>query len=754
MRKCLFFTLGFVFSLLFWATDYAKIPIALVYLLGYGLAFTRFELPYLQKSLLFSLVGAVFGWGYFNLYQSHYYDPLDDYVGEKIYVECEVLDFPNWETYSYSVMVEVILPNSKVKTLLYMDQQASELAVGDRFWTEALLRSAGETFQGDSITYYTAKGIMLRGVASGELLVEPVERISPRHWPTYAARWLKTGISQAVPSRYEGLVLALVTGNREKLSDDFSASLTRTGLSHTVAVSGMHLAFLAGALRLLLPSGRRWTSFLVIFVMVSFMLISGSTPSIMRATVMIVMLHLAPMFMRERDDITALATAILLILLQNPYSITHVGLHLSVASVAGILLFSDATLTRLKEKFGVDWEYGATWPVKLVLSSISATSGAMVFTTPLVAYYFGSISLIAPLSNLLTLGAVSISFAGGLIVGIIGGISPIIGKICAFPLVLFWEYLQRVVTILSGWMLSAITMDSIFYKLWLALVYGILLAFYLYRGKKRWIIPCTCCIFSFMMVFTLHRFVHFSANITMDVLDVGQGQAILLTVGDKFIVSDCGGSSYDNPGDMVADRVQALGENRVHLLVLSHCHTDHSNGVLQLMNRVHVEAIAMPEFDPENPVQAEIVEKARECGTEIWYITEKTQVSLGDNEEIVLFPPVGSGDMNEEGLTLLVTSGEQDILVTGDMNMQTEEILISTFELPDIEILVVGHHGSKYSTSLAFLEAIQTEIAVISVSSSNTYGHPTKEVLDKLELYGIDVYRTDYDGVVRFRSAG
>ncbi len=645
------------------------------------------------------------------------------------------------------------MPQSKVKTLLYMDSQASDLMVGDRFWTEASLRSASVTFQGEEITYYTAKGIMLRGVAAGELSVEVAEWISPRHFPAYAARWLKNGINQAIPSQYEGLVLALVTGNRDKLTDDFSASLSRTGLSHTVAVSGMHLAFLAGIMRIMLPSGRTWASFLVIFVMISFMLISGSTPSIMRATVMIIMLHTAPLFQRERDDYTALATAVLLILLQNPYSITHVGLHLSVASVLGILLFSEEMLEKLQDKFRLDWDYNMKMPLKILFSSISSTTGAMFITTPMVAYYFGSISLIAPISNLLTLGAVSTAFAGGLILGVIGGIAPTLAQICVLPLIPILGYIQWIVPTLSGLMLSAVTMESILYKIWLGFVYVILMVFLLHKGKKRWILPLLCCVFSFYLVFTLNQYLHFKASLTMDVLDVGQGQSILFTVGDKFVVSDCGGSSYDNTGDMVADRVQALGKNTVHLLVLSHCHADHSNGVIQLMNRVHVEVIAMSEFDPENSIQQEIVDKARETDTEIWFITEETHVTLAESQKIVLYPPVGSGDLNEEGLTLLVTSGEQDILVTGDMNMQTEEILISTFDFPDVEIFVVGHHGSKYSTSSLFLETIQAEIAVISVSSTNTYGHPTKEVLDKLELFGIDVYRTDYDGAVRIRSA-
>ena len=131
---------------------------------------------------------------------------------------------------------------------------------------------------------------------------------------------------------------ALVTGNRDSLSDPFTSSLQRTGLSHTVAVSGMHVAFLAGALSLLLGRGRRSTALVLIPLVLLFMTVAGSTPSVVRASVMILMLEIAPLFDRERDGPTALGFALLLILIQNPFAAAHVGLQLSFLAVAGILL--------------------------------------------------------------------------------------------------------------------------------------------------------------------------------------------------------------------------------------------------------------------------------------------------------------------------------------------------------------------------------------------------------------------------------
>ena len=111
------------------------------------------------------------------------------------------------------------------------------------------------------------------------------------------------------------------------------------------------------------------------------------------------------------------------------------------------------------------------------------------------------------------------------------------------------------------------------------------------------------------------------------------------------------------------------------------------------------------------------------------------------------FPPVGSGDPNEQGLTYLCSSGDFDLLITGDMSGQTELALIGQYDLPDLEVLMVGHHGSKYSSQQDFLSALTPEAAIISVGD-NSYGHPTQEAMDRLSRNGAAVYRTDRQGNV------
>jgi competence protein ComEC len=166
-----------------------------------------------------------------------------------------------------------------------------------------------------------------------------------------------------------------------------------------------------------------------------------------------------------------------------------------------------------------------------------------------------------------------------------------------------------------------------------------------------------------------------------------------------------------------------------------------------LLSRVAISALAIP--DPEGSFVAEdIIELARRRGTDIIYVTETLRVSLGEMT-VVLYPPVGMGDENEKGLTILAL-GDMSALITGDMNAASERALLRFANIPHVDMLVVGHHGSRFSTSEELLAAITPDIAVIS-SGENNYGHPARETLAKLESFSVPVFRTDQMGNVTVR---
>ena len=211
------------------------------------------------------------------------------------------------------------------------------------------------------------------------------------------------------------------------------------------------------------------------------------------------------------------------------------------------------------------------------------------------------------------------------------------------------------------------------------------------------------------------------------------------------VLVDCGSSnSYISAGDVAADHLLSAGIRRLDAVVLTHYHADHANGLALLLARVGVDTLYLPDIAEEDGEKSEVLALSERYGVEVRYVTEETQTAVGE-ASLTLYPPVGEGGENELGLTILCSAGDFDTLITGDMDSRTERVLVSSYPLPDIEVLLVGHHGSRYSTSEELLETVTPEVGVVSVGS-NSYGHPTRDALLRLTDAGVTVYRTDLQG--------
>lgn len=737
------------------------LPLGCTFLLAFAITF----LPRLRQTVRgrrarYAAFGLALGFFWTAGYSWIFWRPAEMLDEKTVRLSATVSQWPQETDYGgFSVLARADSQGwGTVPILLYVNEQGADLRPGDRIETVAHCALADRASSGEEITYYTAKGIFLTGQAYGRLEVERPDRVPLRDWPAYWSQALKESISQSFPSDVSGLIQALVTGNRDNLSDPFTTSLQRSGLSHTVAVSGMHLAFLAGLLSLLFGGWRRLASLVTIPVTLIFTLTAGCTPSVVRAAVMILLLHIGPLFYRERDEFTSLGTALLLLLLYNPFSAAHVGLQLSFAAVAGIFLCAQPLQTALMARipFRPTKRWTFWWAIQLVpkfvVSTFCATLGASVFTVPLSAVYFQSVSLIAPISNLLTLWAVGILFGAGVLIGTLGVFLPELAALLALPFGLLGRYLNAVIDSLSSFTFSAVTTQSIYYRAWLVLVYLMLVLIPILPGKKRWIIPTCCGVSALCLAMLLNAWSFWWGNGGVTVLDVGQGQSVLVRSGRFLCLVDCGGDSYDSAGDLAADFLGDYGVGRLDLLVLTHFHADHANGVTELLKRVQVDTLAIPPATgAEEPLRAEILAAAQEQGIEVLEIGQDTCLTLDEDRTVRLYAPLGAGETNEAGLACLVSTGDFDTLVTGDMGADVEQKLLAHTQLPDLEVLVAGHHGSKDSTSQQLLAATAPDYAFLSVGEHNSYGHPAQETLERLAAAGCRIYRTDLQGTITLR---
>ena len=210
---------------------------------------------------------------------------------------------------------------------------------------------------------------------------------------------------------------------------------------------------------------------------------------------------------------------------------------------------------------------------------------------------------------------------------------------------------------------------------------------------------------------------------------------------------DCGGGSGTQAASEAVRQLWSNGFYHIDGIILTHYDKDHVNGVVPLLAQIGADSLYIPDSEDKDGFRQDIEENFR---GDVNIIEERLSVECGMGT-ITIIPSDPSATGNETSLCILFQAEDCDILITGDRNKAGELQLMEQVELPDLEVLIVGHHGSKSSTSIDLLRATMPELAVISVGEDNLYGHPEDETLDRLSLFGCKILRTDLDGTIIIR---
>lgn len=695
-------------------------------------------------------ISAAAGFCYSALYGFVFVMPNEVYRQTETDAEFTASDFP--QVTDYGARVEAVFENHKgqrVSARVYLYEKVPEIRPGDVISGRFSFDLADEMF-GEKTDMMLAKGIKLFAYQEGDISVKNPDGVSPLLYPRYIAHSLKEKIGEVFPDDVSPFITAIITGDSSLLNENeqVSDNLKISGIYHVAAVSGMHVAFIVG-ICLIFTKNRRRGAAVIFPALIIYMAVAGFRPSVVRATVMQIILVSSFLFERENDSITSLSAALLVLLLANPTACKDVGLQLSFAATLGIITVTP----RIYKTFaGIFEKEKPGKRTKRVLASVfasaSASVGATVFTLPLTAYYFGYVSLVAVITNILIFWALSLAF--GLSFAVCGAayIFLPLGRIMAVLVSILVRYILLAAEIMSGFAFSAVYISNPLIFVWLLILYAAFIFLALKKAAPRaYIIPGSALSILLCLIFIISPEIFKSGGLKLTVLDVGQGLSAIITCGDYTAVVDCGSSSGEDAGETAAGYLLGYGINSVDLVVLTHYHEDHANGMAKLMDRVQVRAVAMPEPMPSDLDVFEEIEAAADAnGTKLIYVTENVDIALGD-ARLSVFAPLGAYSENERGLSLLCSKGSYDILITGDMQAETEAVLLYSTAIADIETLVVGHHGSKYSTSDELLDTTKPETAVISVGY-NSYGHPTEEVLERLRDRNIQVFRTDISGNV------
>ena len=708
---------------------------------AFVLALSRLFLPENPgRRILLIGVGLSLAFGYYWLYQRQVQAPMEALAGTEQSVTMTLCDYAS--PTSYGAKVTVRLTNLPGKAVYYGDASLLELQPGQTVEDRVFFQSAAR-IRDEGVSVFTSKGVFLLAYSRGDAAFDQGTADSPRWWPARLGHAMGGRIGDMMDGDAAGFLTAILTGETTDLSEGAAWDLSESGMYHILAVSGMHCGFLLLLLRTVIGRHRRrLLAGITTVLLIGYAMLAGARPSMVRACVMLVFLLAAPLFRRESDAPTSLLTALSLILLANPFAAASIGLQLSFGAVAGIFWLTP----KLYKSLLGERKRGRVF--RTAAAGFSTTMGALVFTTPLTAYYFGLLVLVSPLSNLLCLWAASVVFISGLIAVFLSFLCPPLGNLAGLIPALFGRYILTVAHWLAELPYHAVYFSNDYLKYWLVFAYLLFGLAYVLKPKtgRKYLAAAGCCAAALAVTVFLGK-ARYQGDLDVLALDVGQGQSILLASEGQFALTDCGSANnwYD-PGETAVHQLRTMGCRNLDYLILTHYDADHINGAAKLLEHIPVSTLVVPELPEDGSMGASVLEAAEANGTSLRIMAEAETVAFG-SAALTIYPPVSDREDNERGLTVLASAGDTDLLITGDMDSATERGLLETYDLPDIEILVVGHHGSKYSTSEDLLEAVAPELAVISVGS-NSYGHPTDETLRRLVKAGCAVCRTDKQGSI------
>jgi len=538
-------------------------------------------------------------------------------------------------------------------------------------------------------------------------------------------------INSSFKTEISSLLNGLILGNKSTIPDDVYKDFQRSGLAHLLAVSGGNVgvlcAFVEILFRRVLKVYGRGVNFIIIGVIVVFAIITGLSASVVRASIMAIIYYLGRIIYRNPDTINSLGVAALLMLLKNPIYLFDIGFQLSFLSVLSIAIF-----------YKMIYEYFIKFKVPKNISSLCAVSiSAQILILPLLAYYFCELSLISFLTNLVAVPLAGVLVPIGLVYYLL-----LIFKIDIF--VLKWIIEMIVKTLIWISQLSHIKFSHIKIVFWdekLVIAYYMLILVLLYKK----VIPKAIKLFMYstiltlVLIFILHIFIEYN-RLNINIIDVGQGDSSLITYKGFSMLIDTGPTTEDFSSlkRIVLPYILKSNVSKIDVLVLTHKHNDHIGDFDYLLSEMKVVTVVT-----SKDVYSENFKKLR--GKNVVVVDSLKGFSYKDLK-VFFFPPVEE-DQNSSVVTKII-SNRFSMLFTGDASYESEKEYIKKYNL-HATVLKVGHHGSDTATSEEFLESVAPKVAVISVGKNNMFGHPSDDVLQRLEKKNIKIFRTDLNGTIK-----
>ena len=577
--------------------------------------------------------------------------------------------------------------------------------------------------------------------------------------------WMQV-FEKVFDERDSALLKAMVLGAKEELDPEVKKLYQRNGISHLLAISGLHISLVGmGLYRLLrrISGSYLFSGICSVFFLAGYGWVTGASISAVRAVLMCSLAILADLLGRTYDMLTALAAAALVLMVTNPLCVKQSAFLLSFGAVLGIALWQPL--------FRLYWKRAGKLQQSLLVSM-----SVLWITFPLLLCFFYEYPLYSTLLNLLVIPLMSLLMVCGILCGLSGLVHLGIARLFVVPchlILSLYEWSGERCLRLPG---AVLKIGSP--ALWkILLYYGMLSVALLilyrekrrgkywrkreeFRPKKRVLAGslCVLCLCVGLLCLRVHR------GLTITMLDVGQGDGVFLRLPSGVTcLYDGGSSNVKGVGERrILPFLQSEGVRTLDYILISHMDQDHISGLKELIEDsrgeggIRIGHGVLPDLAVRDESYQEMEQLLEEAGIPVVYMGAGDSLREQEFDFVCLWPERGekSEDRNDLSLTLMAEYGEFQMLLTGDIGTEVEQRLVASGRLTKVEVLKVAHHGSRYSSTEGFLKAVRPVVSLISCSATNRYGHPGEETLKRMQEVGSKVLITKDCGAVKVWTDG
>ena len=700
-----------------------------------------------------------------------------------------VLSQKEEKDYNYTYKIKLLEGKNKNKCLyLKIDKKQEEnLEYGDKiFITGEFQEPQGMRNEGGfnykeylkSLNIYgsvKAKNIKVIEQNKGNIFMNFTYKISDE---------IKENIEEFMGEKYSGLLIGLLLGDSSKIDENMEENFKITSLTHILAVSGAQVSYIIVAMYSLLKRkiGIQKTRVVIIASLIFYTALTGFSPSIVRAGIMGIILMISGLVFRKNDIINSIAISLFFMLVYNPFLLENVGLQLSYLGTIGIIGFNKTIILILKniQIRNRKWKYKINRKLILLISKIkeilAVTMSASLAVVPVMIYHFNLFGTYFLITNLLASIIIGpITLLGTLLV-IISFISINMAKILSYIL----KFLIDILLFISSF--SKLPISKIYIPtpkisfiiiIYLSLIISLfiykvfhernpnttilrvrnLLALVKYKFKQNRNDIIKRIVIINIVIFLCIIFI--PRDLKINFVDVGQGDStFIITPKNKTILIDGGGSntgSFDVGENTLLPYILDKGYNKIDLMIISHFDSDHSLGCAKIIENLTVSNLVLTKQLEENDIYKHIVSIAKQKKINLIYVKAGDVITVNGVKIKILHPQeklIAENSINNNSIVFKLEYKSFSILFTGDIENIAEEVILSKNINLKADILKVAHHGSKTSSSQRFIEAVSPKIALIGVGKNNMFGHPNREVIERLQSYGTKIYRTDECGEI------